>query len=50
MKLNIKWQKYVCESEDNTVNVGYELLQRNEIEDNINEKPRTISEKFSIKE
>ena len=42
--------EYVYESEDNNiVRVGYELLQRNEIEDNINEKPRTISKKFSTK-
>ena len=32
--------EYVHESEDNNiVRVGYELLHRNEIEDNINEKP-----------
>ena len=30
--------------------MGYKLLQRSEIEDNINEKPRTISKKFSTKE
>ena len=36
--------EYVYESEDsNMVTVGYELLQQNEIEDNINEKARTIS-------
>ena len=43
--------EYVYESEaNNIVRVGYELLQRSEIEDNINEKPRTISKKFSTKE
>ena len=43
--------EYVYESEDNNiVRVGYELLQRSEIEDKINEKPRTISKKFSTKE
>ena len=43
--------EYVLESGDNNiVRVGYELLQRNEIEDNINEKPRTISKKFPNKE
>ena len=43
--------EYVYESEDNNiVRVGYELLQRNEIEDVINKKPRTISKKFSTKE
>ena len=44
--------EYAYESEDNIVNVGYELLQRNEneIEDNINEKLRIISEKFSTKQ
>ena len=43
--------KYVYESKDNDiVRVGYELLQRSKIEDNINEKPRTISKKFSTKE
>ena len=43
--------EYIYESEDsNIVRVGYELLQRKEIEDNINEKPRTISKKFSTKE
>ena len=36
-------------SDNNTVRVGYELLQRSEIEDEINEKPRTISKKFSTK-
>ena len=42
--------EYVYESEDNNiVRVGCKLLQRNEIEDNINEKPRTISKRFSIK-
>ena len=43
--------EYVYESEDNNiVRVGYELLQRSEIEDKINEKPRTISKNFSTKE
>ena len=43
--------EYVYESEDNNiVRAGYELLQRNEIEDKINEKTRTISTKFSTKE
>ena len=43
--------EYLYESEaNNIVRVGYELLQRSEIEDNINEKPRTISKKFSTKE
>ena len=43
--------EYLYESEDNKiVRVGYELLQRNEIEDKINEKPKTISKKFSTKE
>ena len=44
--------EYVYESEDNNiVRVGYELLQRNELEDNINErKARTIRKKFSTKE
>ena len=43
--------EYVYESEDNNiVRVGYQLLQRSEIEDKINEKPRTISNKFSTKE
>ena len=43
--------EYVYKSEDNNiVRVGYKLLQRSEIEDNINEKPRTISKKFSNKE
>ena len=42
--------EYVYASENNyIVRVGYELLQRNEIEDNINEKPRIISKKFSTK-
>ena len=42
--------EYPYESEDNNIaRVGYELLQRNEIADNINEKPRTISKKFSTK-
>ena len=42
--------EYVYESEaNNIVRVGYELLQRSEIEDNINEKPRAISKKFSTK-
>ena len=36
-------------SDNNTVRVGYELLQRSEIEDEINEKPRTISKNFSTK-
>ena len=40
--------EYVHGSKDNSiVRAGYELLQRNEIEDNINEKPRTISKEFS---
>ena len=40
--------EYVYGSEDNNiVRAAYELLQRNEIEDNINEKRRTISKKFS---
>ena len=35
--------KYIYEPEDNNIfRIGYELLQRNEIADNINEKPRTI--------
>ena len=43
--------EYVNESEDNNiVRVGYKLLQRSEIEDKINEKPRTISKKYSTKE
>ena len=43
--------EYLYESEgNNIVKVCYELLQRNEIEDNINEKPGTISKKFSTKE
>ena len=43
-----KIHEYVYESEaNNIVRVGYGLLQRSEIEDNINEKPRTISKKFS---
>ena len=43
--------EYVYQSEDNNiVRVGYELLQRSEKEDNINEKPRTITKKFSTKE
>ena len=43
--------EYIYESEvNNIVRVGYELLQRSEIEDNINEKPRAISKKFSTKE
>ena len=43
--------EYLYELEDNKiVRVGYELLQRNEIEDKINEKPKTISKKFSTKE
>ena len=43
--------EYVYESEDNNiVRVGYELLQRGEIEDNINEKPRRVSKTFSTKE
>ena len=43
--------EYIYESEDNNiVRVGYEPLQRNEIEDNINEKPRTISKMFSTEE
>ena len=43
--------EYTYESEDNNiVRVGYELLQRNEIGDNINEKPRTINKTFSAKE
>ena len=43
--------EYVYESEgNNIVKVCYELLQRNEIEDNINEIPGTISKKFSTKE
>ena len=38
-----KIREYVYDSEDNNiVRVGYELLQQNEIEDNMNEKPRTI--------
>ena len=43
--------EYFYESEaNNIVRVGYELLQRSEIEDNINKKPRTISKKFSTTE
>ena len=43
--------EYVYESKDNSiVSVGCELFQRNEIEDEINEKPRPISKKFSTKE
>ena len=42
--------EYVYESEDNNiVRVGYELLQRNEIEDNRNEKLRTIRKSFPPK-
>ena len=43
-----KIHEYVYKSE--VVRVGYELLQRSEIEDNINEKARTINKKFSTKE
>ena len=43
--------EYVYDAEDNNiVRVGYKLLERNEIEDNINEKPRIISKIFSTKE
>ena len=42
--------EYIYETEDNIVSVGYELLQQNEIEDNINKKPRIRSKKFSTKE
>ena len=43
--------EYLYESEaNNIVRVGYELLQRSGIEDNINEKQRIISKKFSTKE
>ena len=43
--------EYVYESEaNNIVRVGYELLQRSEMEDNIKEKPRTVSKTFSTKE
>ena len=43
-----KTHESVYESEaNNIVRVGYKLLQQSEIEDNINEKPRTISKKFS---
>ena len=42
--------EYVYESEDNNiVRVGYELLQQNEIEDNRNEKLRTIRKSFPPK-
>ena len=52
---NIKYKnaihEYVYDTEDNSiVRVGYELLQRNEIEDKINAKPRTMGKKFLIKE
>ena len=46
-----KIYEYVYDAEDNNiVRVGYKLLQRNEIEDNKNEKPRTISKIFSTTE